>query len=331
MTVGIQKYDRQRLQGTCCPACSFNKTVVLYKKYLRKSNEYDNFILSEILQTREESSNCILRFCKNCLLIYFEHRYSEGELNRLYSADYSRKRAPYISSFGKADNELERKGIIQLARLSRRNLILNEILKVRGWGRCETNILDIGGWGGENIPNISDKTNKYILDRSNHEVTCDGVLPYRWQEGGIRFDVVISTHVIEHVNYPVDFLIDASKHLAENGLIYLEVPVDIVGLFRQPTMYEHINFFCSYSLLRAIEAAGLACITLNTRRYLYSYHDTIAYIVVAEKKIAGKKYWLHSLGRFRCLIRDIVNYVKAKLDSSTKIKYVPFSAYLLNL
>lgn len=41
----------------------------------------------------------------------------------------------------------------------------------------------------------------------------------------VKYDMVIFSHVIEHINHPVEFLKNLSDLLAPNGKIYLEVPL----------------------------------------------------------------------------------------------------------
>ena len=66
-------------------------------------------------------------------------------------------------------------------------------------------------------------------------------------------------------------------------MIYLELPLDISGLIRKPPMYEHINFFNRHSIRAMAANANLEILHINAEKYPYSYHDTIAYIVVLQK------------------------------------------------
>ena len=54
-----------------------------------------------------------------------------------------------------------------------RKLIVHEYyFKFRKW-KSKAQVLDFGGWHGENIPNIEIETNKYILDKSKHKTSSN--------------------------------------------------------------------------------------------------------------------------------------------------------------
>jgi SAM-dependent methyltransferase len=71
----------------------------------------------------------------------------------------------------------------------------------------------------------------------------------------IKFDVIISTHVFEHVLNLKEVVENISRQLYDNGLVYIEVP-DLEGYDLQGnispldyiTFYEHINHFTIQSL-----------------------------------------------------------------------------------
>ncbi len=83
--------------------------------------------------------------------------------------------------------------------------------------------------------------------------------------GEPSFDVVIMSHVLEHLVAPVEVLRGVSRSLDRDGLLYVEVP-DLLhpdvpfGYFT----FEHLNYFTPRTLVALLAAAGFAPITLAT-------------------------------------------------------------------
>lgn len=119
-------------------------------------------------------------------------------------------------------------------RLQRR---LNEIrkrpLKILDVG-CGTGILDItSAMNGhvlfstdlsqERLEILKTTLNKIPESLKLHPIRADGFrLPFKDQS----FDVVISSHVLEHLKYPKEFLEEMSRVIANDGYIHLYTPSD---------------------------------------------------------------------------------------------------------
>jgi SAM-dependent methyltransferase len=81
-----------------------------------------------------------------------------------------------------------------------------------------------------------------------------------------QFDVILLSHVLEHVIDPVGLLQDLRQRLVDGGLLYVEIPL---GAFLEwETLGEpltHINFFSEESTGNALNRAGFSTIHLGTR------------------------------------------------------------------
>ena len=88
-------------------------------------------------------------------------------------------------------------------------------------------VLDIGGGNGENTPFRDQAT---IVDIGD---TIEG-----------RYDLVVMSHVLEHVGSPRDFVDLACNHLTEDGLIYTETPIEPA----HSVWHEHCQVFSEQSL-----------------------------------------------------------------------------------
>lgn len=88
-------------------------------------------------------------------------------------------------------------------------------------------VLDIGGSNGENTP---------FRDRATIVDIGDDI------QG--RYDLVIMSHVLEHVTSPRNFVDLARSHLAQGGRIYTETPIDpAINVW-----HEHCQVFTEKSL-----------------------------------------------------------------------------------
>jgi len=88
-------------------------------------------------------------------------------------------------------------------------------------------VLDIGGGNGENTP---------FRDRATIVDIGDTI------EG--HYDLVVMSHLLEHVGSPRHFVDLAHKHLAADGLIYTETPIEPA----HNSWNEHCQVFSEQSL-----------------------------------------------------------------------------------
>ncbi len=71
------------------------------------------------------------------------------------------------------------------------------------------------------------------------------------------FDLVIMSHVLEHLLHPGAVIADVAKLLSDDGLLYIEVP-DLMKPWAPKCYFafEHINYFTSRSLLNSLQHWG---------------------------------------------------------------------------
>jgi SAM-dependent methyltransferase len=77
-------------------------------------------------------------------------------------------------------------------------------------------------------------------------------------EADARFDLIICSHVIEHVATTLTVIQNLSQHLSPGGYIFIEVPMEM--LWHLPMQVEpvtHINFFTPHNLANLLTLAGL--------------------------------------------------------------------------
>jgi hypothetical protein len=105
-----------------------------------------------------------------------------------------------------------------------------------------------------------------------------------------RFEVILLLHTLEHVPEPSTFLEDISKYLANEGVLYVEVPL---GCFREWRLITepltHINFFSEESLLNCLKRCGLATIHLETSYQWVTQGNMWCVNAVGKKENSNEK------------------------------------------
>lgn len=101
-----------------------------------------------------------------------------------------------------------------------------------------------------------------------------------------RYDWIICSHVIEHVAEPLQILKDLRRHLAPDGVLYVEVPMEIWG---KPPLQEepvtHVNFFNRTSLRHLLRSTGLGPVDVR----LGAYQHPNGRKLLAVRSVAGSK------------------------------------------
>lgn len=79
-----------------------------------------------------------------------------------------------------------------------------------------------------------------------------------------KFDLIVSRHVLEHIESPRQFTASLATALADDGQLWLEVP-DLQSTLDQnlwSNFYQlHCNYFCDITLDQMAATAGLRCIS----------------------------------------------------------------------
>lgn len=297
-----------------CPICKSKKIFKLYNSKIDKKNQYTKFLLERVVKNKN-NIKCSMELCSNCFLCFFNYRYSKEELDNLYSDEYTKKRSEYIEGY-KSSIDGNKAILESRSNLIRKLLVLKNYSKYRNWRKLGK-VLDFGGWHGRNIPDIGDKTEKYVLDKSNHKTDSNIIKLFELKR--TEYDLIMSTHVFEHLVDPLEVLKELGHALKNDGLIYLELPADIIGLIRRPPIYEHINFFSRYSIKNLAYMANLKLLSLKIEKYPYSYHNTIAYLVVLQKNKKQQKLKSNLIIKIFDIFMDLINYLRIKLNK----KYTP--------
>jgi glycosyltransferase involved in cell wall biosynthesis/2-polyprenyl-3-methyl-5-hydroxy-6-metoxy-1,4-benzoquinol methylase len=194
--------------------------------------------------------------CEDCGLLFQNPQPSDGELSKIYGADY----------FFGSDSENGFRTVSEIKQATAR-LYLSEIRRYHG--SPSGRLLEIGcgdgdflfsaeteGWHVTGIEYSTAACEKARRRLKNGEVLCGEL-----QSAGLpaeQFDLCVISDVIEHVRSPLDFLREIHRVLKPNGALFIATPsIDSwsAWLMRQKWMEfkpEHLTYFDRQTLQTAL-------------------------------------------------------------------------------
>jgi hypothetical protein len=233
-------------------------------------------------------SICNTLHCQDCGLLFLDIRFSPTELGALY-ADY--RGQDYVALRERYEPGYARRNVGFDSAIGH----LHEVEKfLAPHLPAAPRILDWGGNTGRNTPFADSRVLCHVYDISDKPV-LSGV-----QRVDIKtalaspYDLVVCSHVLEHVSYPADLVTELRKTMKTNTVLYIEVPHE--DLMRNSTdganpglkkrhWHEHINFFSHQTMLQLISHSGLDLVAANELH------------VVAEGREAAVFQWACRLKR----------------------------------
>lgn len=132
-----------------------------------------------------------------------------------------------------------------------------------------TKVCDVGGMTGE-LARRFENAQRFVFD-TNLTHIADGVHALNSREQLRSFgpyDLLIFSHVLEHIPQPTSFLKSFVDDLQQSGWIYVEVPLEYCGTIikrKGAPLSGHINYFTPSSVRALLIAAGFGQIARLTR------------------------------------------------------------------
>lgn len=239
-------FTQNFLQSLNCPICKSNCAKILHKDAIVFDHFYYNYNYS---------------LCKICGFVWQKHRHERSHYEKLpcqFPEDYEEhtfRRAAYIFNFCWSDR-----------------------VECSSFIKSINSILDIGcGPGGvmrnlKKIFRFADVTG-YTLDVGEPQLT-DLKIYYRNIEDSnavkdTRYDLIIMSHVVEHLYDLPAAMKNIHKLLKDDGLFYIEVPSFHWCEVRTSTVWwpEHLSFFTKRSLSNLLTMNGFEIIKIKESRY----------------------------------------------------------------
>jgi SAM-dependent methyltransferase len=219
------------------------------------------FIASFVLES--SSSPCSLLECESCGLRFFNGRFEPEELNRLYAdyrgESYFRSRHGFEPWYGKRHNQGTGHDPKVLAQ---RKAYLGAFLKQHGLETVER-VLDYGGDSGQFIPDGIGNV-RHVFEVSAAD-PVNGVTKISDEEAlsSGSYDLILLSHVLEHVPDPVELLHSLFALLKPGGgALYIEVPHERYRIWSGSGILQqrYLAWLCRHSaLLRLVDFLSTSC------------------------------------------------------------------------
>ncbi|MFC2064943.1 class I SAM-dependent methyltransferase [Chloroflexota bacterium] len=277
------------LVETSCEICGENHWQVLhhktfYKSEIRESTIYKQKRLHVLFDKWFPNSQSVsLKYvlCENCGFILYLPRPEEQDIISKYK--YLAELIKVKKSIPMELNPHDIKRSDNLFRFLEKKIDLGRVFR----------ILDFGGGDGR-LMRAFEKRGKqcYLVDFSpsfdRHIIKLSNTINDLDQEE--KFDLLICSHVMEHVSQPLQTLKRLVSHLNEEGWIFIEVPLEIWK--HPPSQTEpvtHINFFTPNSLYNLMILSGLNVKSCELASYLHqSGNEFTGVRAIAWKGIHNK-------------------------------------------
>jgi SAM-dependent methyltransferase len=149
------------------------------------------------------------------------------------------------------------------------------------------NILDYGGAGGKLLlPFKNGNHHCFVIDYDDSTISGVTKLGNDIHDAVIdkKFDLIICSHVLEHVSDLAGLVNKLKDYLEEDGIIYAEVPQQIwAGITIEADPVTHINYFTLNSFLNLFLANGFE--VLESKQTLSNYGSSFMEVIWI---VAGK-------------------------------------------
>ncbi len=213
-------------------------------------------------------SLCNTLHCEFCDLVFLDIRFDDREMAALYSGyrdeEYVALRDRYEPGYRERNSRIAA-GVVHLDKIED---FLSPWLV-----NAAPRVLDWGGDTGINTPFRSRASALDIFDISDRPVIAGAakVNYFRALEG--HYDLIVSSHVLEHIPFPREQILEIGSVMKKDTVLYIEVPQEDLIRHRgdDPNFWlkkrhwhEHINFHSEASLRRLVEGCGLSVLSLET-------------------------------------------------------------------
>lgn len=295
--------------------------------------DFDNF--EELSEKDRTGLTMSVVICKNCGLIQTNPRMSEINYLEFYENEYR----PFYHSRDVPTDEFfdnqYKHGKLIYEFLS--NAIKEDIK--------DKFIIEIGTGAGGILQYFKEKDNQVLgIDLDSNYITFGKQKGLNLVIGTVEYlskikkpDIVIYSHVLEHISNPINELNKLKKNLHENSLIYIEVPgikhlhLSYKQDFLRYLQFPHLYHFTLNSLFNCLKKSGFELIAGNEiilslfkvgkiqNSYSNEYNSNMHFLTNLEK-IRSNPFNIH---RLRYKIFAIITYFLGL----TKTKHLAQSIY----
>jgi len=209
------------------------------------------------------------RKCLGCGVWHHLRNYPLEDLEKIYSDGYRDERFRG-ETIGQAFLRLYNISEVESENSRRIDWLLNSSsLKDPG------NMLDIGSGLGifpiklKKAFNIDVETVEFNEDSiellRSHNILCTKEISDK------KYDTISMTHVLEHIETPVEYLLSLHKYLESDGKLFIEVP-DAIEFELLPPIHDdfnscHTHFYDTGGLIKTLNRGGFETIDIHREHY----------------------------------------------------------------
>ncbi len=207
---------RAPLVSESCPGCGSRAPLSAYGVIAPFVAELVGLPLEQRVGYRE---------CGSCGLAFFDLRYSESQVETLYGgyrdAEYFRTRRSWEPWYREDVNNAFLPGS---APVEDRVRFASRVLALGGVPSSLTCAVDFGGDQGQFFPRLPIRR-RMVVELSEKPLLPGVERVSSLQNLPVRPDLILATHVLEHLSDPRRLVSDIFCALAPAGILYVEVPL----------------------------------------------------------------------------------------------------------
>lgn len=261
-----------------CGLCKGKSLFTLYSQAISYSEPWSEFMGESNFPLMIEG-----KICRSCGWIFKDLAYKAEELARLYNLWEGNLS---VEAEMLADKNAEYRG---------RRIFQT----VEPWLSSVGNVLDVGGRNGELMQSFLEKGFKVtVLDMDAGRPISPQIVKVRspflaWGAG--KYDLVTMSHVLEHTESPDGFLAHARTLLKENGILFVEVPSELLTCLirRHVGDHRHLCYFTRETLRAYLRSTGFECVSCEL------LVDTVGTQIPLIRAVARKAENYGTLGLFK--------------------------------
>ena len=231
---------------TECSLCKGNSFFTLYSETVAYQKPWSDF-----LDVKNFPLTMRGKVCRSCGWIFKDPVYDIDELARLYNL--------------KEETVSAEAGLLADKNASYRGQRIFQ--SVEPWLLSVGKVLDVGGRNGELMQTFLERGfDVSVLDMDAGKPISPRISKIRspFLEWNVqRYDLITMSHVLEHTESPGAFLAHAGRLLKEDGLLFIEVPSELLTCLikRHVGDHRHLCYFTKETLKAYLAMSGYECLS----------------------------------------------------------------------
>jgi len=264
-------FDKQDYLDRVCGVCGQRDSALLFDQPIES-----------IIGIGNIGYHHLINGCTSCGFTYASPILKEELILRYYE-NMSNYEHPVSNGIRPVSHQAQIQRQIEIIKSRFDNLFVGKALDIGCSIPLGLSILQKEGWKVLGL-DPSDKCIAVAKQQLNVEV-LKGFFSIDLLMKNSPYDLIILSHVLEHLVNPSQILNEISNLLSENGLLYVEVPdhMNISGV-KSYFDFEHINYFTSVSLTNLIQQNGFEVDSLRTYQNSKEIHPNYPVISCTVRK-----------------------------------------------